>query len=72
LKTAVKLIKVFDRDGSGTIDFYEYASLHKFITSLQTAFTTADSVYSLILSYESINKLDNDEALTVAFYSTNT
>mmetsp|Transcript_26300 Transcript_26300/g.73512 ORF Transcript_26300/g.73512 Transcript_26300/m.73512 type:complete len:234 (+) Transcript_26300:83-784(+) len=39
---ALKLIKVFDRDFSGTIDFYEYASLHKFIQAMQAAFIRAD------------------------------
>lgn len=41
--SAVKIIKVFDRDYSGTIDFYEYASLHKFITSMQQSFVQADT-----------------------------
>ncbi|KAL6074787.1 Proline and glycine rich transmembrane protein [Balamuthia mandrillaris] len=39
---AFKLLQVFDQDRSGTIDFYEYASLHKFMSSLQTAFFSAD------------------------------
>eukprot|EP00009_Paramoeba_aestuarina_P007603 CAMPEP_0201522194 /NCGR_PEP_ID=MMETSP0161_2-20130828/16511_1 /ASSEMBLY_ACC=CAM_ASM_000251 /TAXON_ID=180227 /ORGANISM="Neoparamoeba aestuarina, Strain SoJaBio B1-5/56/2" /LENGTH=236 /DNA_ID=CAMNT_0047920969 /DNA_START=64 /DNA_END=774 /DNA_ORIENTATION=- len=41
--TSVKLIKVFDKDYSGTIDFYEYAALHKFIESMQMGFTRADA-----------------------------
>mmetsp|Transcript_16269 Transcript_16269/g.24262 ORF Transcript_16269/g.24262 Transcript_16269/m.24262 type:complete len:235 (+) Transcript_16269:52-756(+) len=41
--TALKLVKVFDKDFSGTIDFYEYATLHKFIQSMQKAFAVADS-----------------------------
>eukprot|EP01104_Vermistella_antarctica_P018827 TRINITY_DN7131_c0_g1_i1.p2 TRINITY_DN7131_c0_g1~~TRINITY_DN7131_c0_g1_i1.p2 ORF type:complete len:140 (-),score=31.24 TRINITY_DN7131_c0_g1_i1:393-812(-) len=41
-ETAVKLIKVFDRDYSGTIDFYEYASLHKFICAMSHAFIQND------------------------------
>jgi len=39
---ALKLIKVFDRDYSGSIEFNEYASLHKFIQSMQFAFARAD------------------------------
>eukprot|EP01102_Stenamoeba_stenopodia_P002948 TRINITY_DN12885_c0_g1_i1.p1 TRINITY_DN12885_c0_g1~~TRINITY_DN12885_c0_g1_i1.p1 ORF type:complete len:253 (-),score=40.11 TRINITY_DN12885_c0_g1_i1:93-851(-) len=41
--SALKLVKVFDRDYSGSIDFFEYAALHKFITSMQNAFMQADS-----------------------------
>jgi len=39
---STKLIKVFDRDHSGSIDFNEYAVLHKFLTSMQNAFFAAD------------------------------
>eukprot|EP00009_Paramoeba_aestuarina_P001725 CAMPEP_0201519888 /NCGR_PEP_ID=MMETSP0161_2-20130828/10328_1 /ASSEMBLY_ACC=CAM_ASM_000251 /TAXON_ID=180227 /ORGANISM="Neoparamoeba aestuarina, Strain SoJaBio B1-5/56/2" /LENGTH=261 /DNA_ID=CAMNT_0047918065 /DNA_START=162 /DNA_END=947 /DNA_ORIENTATION=- len=39
---SLKLIKVFDQDYSGTIDFMEYAALHKFIQSMQLAFCRAD------------------------------
>jgi len=42
LDNAIKLVKVFDKDRSGTIDFYEYAALHQFITLMQSAFTQAD------------------------------
>jgi len=42
LETAKKLVKVFDTDGSGNIGFYEYASLHRFVTSLQQAFAAFD------------------------------
>lgn len=42
-EVSVKLVKVFDKDYSGTIDFFEYAALHKFIESMQMAFTRADS-----------------------------
>lgn len=40
---ALKLVRVFDKDRSGTIDFYEYAAMHKFLSALQTAFFAADS-----------------------------
>merc|ERR1712100_361625 len=39
---AIKLVKVFDKDRSGTIDFIEYASMHQFITLMQKSFTQAD------------------------------
>jgi len=42
LETSKKLVKVFDSDGSGNIGFYEYASLHRFVTSLQQAFNAFD------------------------------
>jgi len=38
LDTASVLVKVFDLDRNGNIGFYEYASLHKFIVSMQGAF----------------------------------
>jgi len=37
-----KLVKVFDRDGSGSIDFREYSILHKFMTLMQNAFLAND------------------------------
>jgi len=42
LETAKKLIKVFDTDGSGHVSFYEYASLHRFVITLQQAFAAFD------------------------------
>jgi len=39
---SLKLIRVFDKDGSGTIDFIEYATLHQFLNVCQTAFFTSD------------------------------
>jgi Ca2+-binding EF-hand superfamily protein len=40
--TATKLIKVFDRDNSGTIDFKEYASLNQYLMNMFNAFSNAD------------------------------
>lgn len=42
LDVATKLVRVFDRDGNRSIDFYEYAAMHKFLASLQAAFFAAD------------------------------
>eukprot|EP01089_Gocevia_fonbrunei_P022224 TRINITY_DN8907_c0_g1_i1.p1 TRINITY_DN8907_c0_g1~~TRINITY_DN8907_c0_g1_i1.p1 ORF type:complete len:253 (+),score=51.99 TRINITY_DN8907_c0_g1_i1:94-852(+) len=42
LDIAVRLIRVFDVDKNGTIDFYEYASLHKFLMNIQSLFQMAD------------------------------
>jgi hypothetical protein len=38
------LMQVFDSDYSGSIEFNEYAALHKFIHTMQFAFTQADAV----------------------------
>jgi len=41
-ETAQMLVKVFDKDRSGQISFMEYASLHKFISSMQQAYNMYD------------------------------
>jgi len=43
LDTADLLVKIFDTDRSGSIGFYEYAALHKFIMSVQNAFYAFDT-----------------------------
>jgi Ca2+-binding EF-hand superfamily protein len=43
LETAVKLIRIFDVDKNGTIDFYEYAALHKFLLNMQSLFQQQDT-----------------------------
>lgn len=40
--TIRKLIRVFDADYSGTISFFEFAALHKFVATLQQAFQYCD------------------------------
>eukprot|EP01120_Amphizonella_sp_Union-15-10_P002145 TRINITY_DN1229_c0_g1_i1.p1 TRINITY_DN1229_c0_g1~~TRINITY_DN1229_c0_g1_i1.p1 ORF type:complete len:219 (-),score=46.08 TRINITY_DN1229_c0_g1_i1:71-727(-) len=42
MDVARKLIKVFDQDKSGTIDFIEYASLHNFMMQMLDAFFKSD------------------------------
>jgi len=42
LEVASKLVQVFDRDRSGNVSFHEYASMHKFLSTLQAAFFAAD------------------------------
>jgi len=42
INVAAKLIKVFDKDGSGSIEFKEYCILHKFMLHMQNAFFQAD------------------------------
>lgn len=53
-ETAAKLTRVFDRDRSGSIEFSEYATLHKFITSMQTAFAQTDADRSGTLDQQEI------------------
>jgi len=40
---ASKLVKVFDTDRNGSIDFYEYAAMHQFINRIRNAFLMADT-----------------------------
>jgi len=42
LELGLKLIRIFDVDNNGSIDFREYASLHKFLLSMQATFTSGD------------------------------
>ena len=41
--TAAKLVRVFDKNFSGSIDFYEYAALHKFLSLMQHSFFAGDT-----------------------------
>eukprot|EP01114_Cavostelium_apophysatum_P021411 TRINITY_DN745_c0_g1_i1.p1 TRINITY_DN745_c0_g1~~TRINITY_DN745_c0_g1_i1.p1 ORF type:complete len:396 (+),score=98.47 TRINITY_DN745_c0_g1_i1:80-1267(+) len=43
IDAAKKLIKVFDKNYTGNIDFNEYCSLHQFIFKMQGAFYAADA-----------------------------
>jgi peflin len=52
---ALKLIKVFDSDYSGSIEFNEYAALHKFIHTMQFAFTQADANRNGVLDANEIH-----------------
>lgn len=40
---AKKLMKLFDNDKSGAIDFYEFAALHQFVNVMQNAFFVGDA-----------------------------
>lgn len=41
-ETASTLIRVFDKDNSGELGFYEFASLHQFMTRMTNSFFEAD------------------------------
>jgi Ca2+-binding EF-hand superfamily protein len=56
LETARRLIRIFDRDRNGEIDFQEYCSLHSFLGRVYSSFLTADADKSL--------RLDPPEILT--------
>mmetsp|Transcript_25021 Transcript_25021/g.27830 ORF Transcript_25021/g.27830 Transcript_25021/m.27830 type:complete len:244 (+) Transcript_25021:27-758(+) len=43
LPCAVKIIRAFDKDKSGSIDFREYVALHQFLTQMTQAFFVADA-----------------------------
>jgi len=53
---AIKLIRAFDRNGDGQIDFNEYILLHGFMVKLQNSFYAADTTKSGGLD---INELQN-------------
>jgi len=42
IDNGIKLIRVFDADGNGSIDFKEYASLHRFLLSMQQTYRMQD------------------------------
>lgn len=53
---AIKLIKVFDRDRNGRIDFHEYCALHKFLLTIRAAFVNADHDRSGTLTGQEIHQ----------------
>ena len=67
--TEAKLIRVFDKDRSGTIDFYEYAAMHKFMSLMQHAFFSADTDRSGRLDAREIHHALQVGRMTVGFPS---
>jgi len=55
LPTAQTLIKVFDKNFSGQIDFGEYISLNQFLSKMQSAFAQNDVTRSGFLTYQQIH-----------------
>jgi len=70
LDIALKLVKVFDKDRSGTIDFFEYASMHQFITLMQRSFTNADRDRSGTLDYREIHTALQSSGFTIGLAPT--
>lgn len=62
---ASQLIKLFDRKGSQTIDFHEYAALHSFMDKMNTAFYKADSNSSGYLNENETNQAMNQAGFFV-------
>jgi len=56
IETTLKLVKVFDADNSGNIGFYEYAALHKFVSSMRQAYLAFDLDKSGLLDYNETQK----------------
>merc|ERR1711879_647607 len=70
LDIAIKLVKVFDKDRSGNIDFFEYASMHQFITLMQRSFTNADRDRSGTLDYREIHTALQSSGFTIGLAPT--
>jgi len=62
-----KLVKVFDRDGSGSIDVREYSILHKFLTLMQNAFMAVDTARQGILAPQAIFTAIQQSGFQVSF-----
>lgn len=56
IKAAKKLVAAFDKDRNGTIEFSEYAALHKFISNMIQAFNNADVNRTGFLHFSEIHK----------------
>jgi Ca2+-binding EF-hand superfamily protein len=56
IKNATKILRVFDKDNSGTINFNEYASLHGFLTKMTSAFYTNDTQRQGILNANDVQR----------------
>ena len=80
---AKKLVKVFDKDKNGCIDFAEYITLHKFIKAMQNVFNQTDRVFFVFLTFNhrfanmeqnrsgTLDSSEIAEALTGAGFSLN-
>mmetsp|Transcript_2968 Transcript_2968/g.5224 ORF Transcript_2968/g.5224 Transcript_2968/m.5224 type:complete len:169 (+) Transcript_2968:97-603(+) len=54
LSSCASLIKMHDRDRSGTIDFEEYLLMHPFIVSVQQSFASLDTQRRGLLSHQQV------------------
>jgi len=55
LTVATKLVKVFDKDQSGTIEFNEYVALQRFLEDMQNAFFIADKTNTVTIDAQQVH-----------------
>lgn len=56
LATAARMIRAFDRNSNGTIDFNEFQGLHAFLINMQNSFTHFDMDRSGKLTVEEVQR----------------
>ncbi|KAN0023559.1 hypothetical protein ACTFIV_007945 [Dictyostelium citrinum] len=71
IETATKLIRVFDVDKSGQIDFYEYAALHQFINVLYANFLANDRNRSGTIDAHEIHRALGTTGFNLPFNTVN-
>jgi len=71
IEVAIKLIRIFDTDNSGEIDFNEYAALHKFLLSMQVAFKKADTDGNGRLDSTEIHNALRESGFNISFNACN-
>eukprot|EP01132_Coremiostelium_polycephalum_P005102 gene5102-6350_t len=71
IDTATKLIKVFDVNKNGHIDFYEYAALHQFINNLYRCFLVNDRNFSGTIDVHEIHSALGTCGFIIPFHTVN-
>eukprot|EP01133_Synstelium_polycarpum_P009275 gene9275-10878_t len=71
IDTASKLIKVFDSNKNGAIDFYEYAALHQFVNLLHRCFVANDRNYSGTIDAQEIHMALATAGFQLPFHTVN-
>ncbi|EGC34833.1 hypothetical protein DICPUDRAFT_55539 [Dictyostelium purpureum] len=71
IETASKLVKVFDCNRSGQIDFYEYAALHQFINNLYRSFCANDRNFSGTIDAHEIHNALMTSGFNLPFHTVN-
>lgn len=70
IHAAFRLIKVFDKDRNGRIDFWEYCTLHKFVLTIRNAFLIADTDRSGRLAAQEIYTAITQSGFSYLSYNT--
>ncbi|GAM17240.1 hypothetical protein SAMD00019534_004150, partial [Acytostelium subglobosum LB1] len=71
LDTATKLIRCFDINRNGQIDFYEYAALHAFVNHLYRCFVANDRNYSGTIDAREIHAALISAGFNLPFHTIN-